>query len=128
MTRKIFAFSFVLLLAGLVIAQGDKTVKITGYLLDNACGTGGKETDEQKGERAKSHSTSCALMPNCAASGYGVYSDGKFYKFDDAGNKSAKGLLEDTQTKKGVRVEVEGTLKENTIAVTKLTEVMDSSQ
>jgi hypothetical protein len=127
MTRRIFAITFVLVMAGLVLAQGQKSVKITGYLLDNACGGGGKETDEQKAERAKGHETSCALMPNCAKSGFGVYSDGKYYKFDDAGNKSAKGLLEDTQTKKGVKVEVEGTLDGSTIKVTKLTEVTEAA-
>lgn len=126
MTRRIFALTFVLAMAGLVLAQGDKSVQLTGYLLDNACG-GGKETDKERAARAEKHPTSCALMPNCASSGFGVYSDGKYYKFDDAGNKSAKDLLENTQTKKGVRVQVQGTLKDDTILVTKLTELTQSS-
>jgi hypothetical protein len=63
-------------------------------------------------------------MPNCAGSGFAVLSsEGKFYKLDDAGNKSAEELLRNTETKMGVMVAIEGTIEGDTLHVTKLTEV-----
>ena len=57
-------------------------------------------------------------------SGYAVFTaDGQFYKFDEAGNKSAEALLKETETKSGISVAVEGTLEGDTIHVTKVTEV-----
>jgi len=63
-------------------------------------------------------------MPNCASSGYALYTaDGKLYKFDEAGNKTVEELLKDTETKNGVSVTVEGTLDGDTLHATKVTEV-----
>jgi putative cofactor-binding repeat protein len=119
MIRKIFALTTIVLLAGVLFAQ-DKTVTITGNLIDNACAESAKDL----GARAKNHSTSCAMMDGCEKSGYAVYaSDNKLYKLDDKGNESAADLLKNTKTKNGVKVSVEGTLDGDTIKVTKLTEV-----
>jgi hypothetical protein len=122
MSRKLFAFGIILAFAFVVYAQGDKQVKITGYIMDNAC-VGGHVKDANFGERVKKHSTSCALMPDCAGSGYAVFSEGKLYKLDPNGSKSAEELLKDTETKNGVMVAVEGTLDGDTLKVSKLTEV-----
>ena len=119
MTRKLFAIGIILTVACVLYAQDNKSVKISGYLIDNACATAAKDL----ATRVKNHSTSCALMPDCAGSGYAVFSEGKLYKLDKAGNESAEGLLRDTNTKKGVMVAVEGTLEGDTLHVTKLTEV-----
>jgi hypothetical protein len=122
MIRKVFAITIVALMAGVLFAQ-EKTVTITGNLIDNACAESAKDV----GARAKSHSTSCALMDGCEKTGYAVYAaDNKLYKLDDKGNDIAAGVLKNTQTKKGVKVSVEGTLDGTTIKVTKLTEVTDA--
>ena len=122
MIRKVFALTIVVLMAGILFAQ-DKTVTITGNLIDNACAESAKDL----GTRAKNHSTSCAMMDGCEKSGYAVYAaDNKLYKLDDKGNDFAEGLLKSTQTKKGLKVSVEGTLDGTTIKVTKLTEVTDA--
>jgi type 1 fimbria pilin len=123
MMRKVFALTIVALMAGVLFAQ-DKTVTITGNLMDNACAESAKDIDA----RAKNHSTSCALMDGCEKSGYSVYAtDKKLYKLDEKGNDSAAALLKGTKTKNGVKVSVEGTLDGDTIKVTKLTEITDSS-
>src|SRR5712692_6554245 len=120
--RKVFALTIVALMAGVLFAQ-EKTVTITGHLIENACADSAKDL----GERAKNPSTSCALMEGCEKSGYAVYaSDNKLYKLDDKGNDSAADLLRNTKTQKGVKVSVEGTLDGTTIKVTKLTEVTDA--
>ena len=122
MISKLFAFGIIIAVAFVVYAQSAKTVKIEGYIMDNACATGHVK-DANFGERVKKHSTSCALQPNCAESGYSVYTaDAKLYKLDQAGNKSLEDLLKDTETKMGVQVSVEGTLDGDTIKVTKITE------
>ena len=121
MIRKVFAFAIVALMAGVLFAQA-KSVKITGNLIDSAC-AGKLASGKDAGDKIKGHSTSCALMPNCAGSGYSVYADGKLYKLDDTGNKEAAEILKNTETKKGLRVEVEGTVSGDKIAVTKITEV-----
>ena len=123
MIRKISILTILVLAAAMLYAQGDKSVKISGYLIDNACA----ESSKDIATRAKNHSTTCALMDSCEKSGYAVYAeDSKLYKLDDKGNDSAAGLLKNTKTTKGVRVAVEGTVDGDTIHVTKLTEVTDT--
>jgi hypothetical protein len=122
MTRKVFALGLILAVAFVLYAQGDKSVKLSGYLIDNAC-SAGHAKDAGFAERAKKHKTTCALMTSCEGSGYAVYADGKLYKLDDTGNKGAAGILKDTETKEGVMVAVEGTVEGETVHVTKITEV-----
>ena len=119
MNRKLLAVTLLLLFAAMLYAQGNKSVTITGNLLDNACAESAKDLDA----KAKNHSTSCALMDSCETSGYAVYADHKLYKLDDKGNSSAAELLKSTKTLKGLKVSVEGTVDGDTIHVTKLTEV-----
>jgi hypothetical protein len=125
MIRKLFVFLTILAFAIALYAQG-KTVKLNGYLIDNAC-AGAHASDANFVERAKKHKTACALMPSCEGSGFAVYSEGKLYKFDEAGNKSASELLKATETKDGVTVSVEGTVEGDTVHVTKLSEVKVST-
>ena len=122
MNRKLIAITLTLIFAAMLYAQGDKSIKITGNLIDNACAESAKDLDA----KAKTHSTNCAMMDSCAQSGYAVYADKKLYKLDDKGNESAADLLKNTKTQKGLRVAVEGTLDGDTIHVTKLTEVTEA--
>ncbi|HXM35925.1 MAG TPA: hypothetical protein VN920_12100 [Pyrinomonadaceae bacterium] len=122
MIRKVFALGIILTVAFVLYAQGDKSVKISGYLIDNPC-SATHVSDAGFAERAKKHKTACALMPPCEGSGYAVYSEGKLYKLDETGNKSAIDLLKGTETKMGVMVAVEGTVEGDTVHVTKITEV-----
>jgi len=122
MTRKLFALGIILTVAFVLYAQGDKSVKISGYLIDNAC-SAGHAKDAGFAQRVKKHKKSCALMPSCEGSGFAVYADGKLYKLDEAGNKSASELLKETDTAMGIMVAVEGTIDGETVHVTKITEV-----
>jgi len=117
--KKFLATSLLLIFAAMLYAQGNKSVTITGNLIDNACAESAKDLDA----KAKNHSTSCAVMDSCETSGYAVYVDHKLYKLDDKGNSSAAELLKSTKTLKGLKVSVEGTVEGDTIHVTKLTEV-----
>ena len=124
MMRKVFPLIVVLaLMAGALIAQ-DKSVTLTGYLIDNSCAAN-HATDKTFATWVKTHGTSCAMMDSCEKSGYAVFSGDKLYKFDDAGNSSAEALLKSTKSKKGLHVKAEGTVDGDTLKVTKLTEISE---
>jgi hypothetical protein len=123
MTRKILFTAVVLMLAGIAVAARDsKSVKLKGYIIDNACAAG-RATGDNAAEKVKSHTVKCALMPKCAESGYALYADGKLYKLDAEGNKKAAELLKNTKVEKGMQVAVEGTLDGETLTVTSISEV-----
>ncbi len=124
MMRKVFPL-FVLLavMAGALMAQ-DKSVTLTGYLIDNSCAAN-HANDKTFATWVKTHGTSCATMDACEKSGYAVFAGDKLYKFDDAGNSSAEALLKATKSKKGLHVKAEGTVDGDTLKVTKLTEVTE---
>ena len=127
MIRKVFPLIVVLaVMAGALMAQ-DKSVTLTGYLIDNSCAAN-HATDKTFATWVKTHGTSCAVMESCEKSGYGVVVGEKLYKFDDNGNNSVADLLKNTKSKKGLHVKVEGTVDGDTIKVTKLTEVTEVTQ
>lgn len=124
MMRRVFPLVAVLaLMAGALIAQ-DKSVTLTGYLIDNSCAAN-HATDKTFATWVKTHGTSCATMDSCEKSGYAVFADNKLYKLDDAGNTSAVDLLKNTKSKKGLHVKAEGTVDGDTLKVTKLTEITE---
>ena len=95
-----------------------KSVKITGYVIDNMCaGMHGSEEEAQK------HPNACALMEACEKSGFAVVAGEKTYKLDEQGNKLAAEALKAAKTKKGLKVEVEGTVEGDTLHAEKLAEV-----
>lgn len=62
------------------------------------------------------HTRECAL--GCAGSGYGILtSDGKYLKFDKAGDAQALSLLKQTDKKDHLRVTVDGEEKDGVINV-----------
>src|ERR1700750_2037256 len=117
MIRKISLVAAVVALAAVfAFAQGEqKTVKVTGYVVDNMCA----EMHGTEAE-AKNHPNACALMPACEKSGFAVVSGDKTYKLDEAGNKLAADALKGVKQKKGLKVDVEGTLEGDTLHASKL--------
>ena len=124
MKRNLFVIGLVmsLFLAAAAAVAASETKKLTGYIVDNACGSP-HAGDANPAEFAKGHPISCALMPRCSQSGYALFAEGKVYKLDESGNKSVIGLLKNTKSKKGLNVTVEGTIEGDTIHVTKIAEV-----
>ena len=94
-----------------------KSVKVTGYVIDNMCaGMHGTE------EEAAKHPNACALMAACEKSGFAVVSGDKTYKLDEQGNKLAAEALKGAKTKKGLKVDVEGTVEGDTLHAATLAE------
>lgn len=97
-------------------AQGKK-VTLTGHLIDQMCGG-----EVKNAAKAAEHSKECALMDHCAESGFGIFADGKYVKFDAEGSKKAKMLVEKTKKEKDIAIVAEGTLKGDTLTVASLKE------
>jgi len=110
-----------LALAAVATARYQAGTTYSGVLMDVACGAKTPK-NEHPDARAKGHTKSCALMENCMKSGYGIFVDGKFLKFDDKGNSLAKSVLESTKKDKDIEVTVTGTLDGENIKVTDLKE------
>ena len=122
MRRRILGLGMVLLLAGAAFAASTaRSVKLTGYLIDNACSA--RANSEGGAEKVKNHTVKCAMMPNCEKSGYALYADGKLYKLDEAGNKKAVELYKSTKAERGLQVTVEGDVEGESLKVKNMAEV-----
>lgn len=106
--------SFVMLTLGLIVllsfsfqvqaaANEGETITLKGDIIDNLCANGNKDN---LAEFVKSHTKSCALMPNCVASGYSLYVDGKLHRFDDASNKKIEEFLKKSESRLQVVVTI----------------------
>ncbi len=82
--------------------QKDKkseNITISGTIVDNHCANAHKSSMEQF---IKSHSKECALMPECAASGYSLYHYGALLKFNKESSRKVGQFLQ----KKGSKLDV----------------------
>jgi hypothetical protein len=96
-------------LAGTLAAETFKNVS----LIDTQC------VDKVKSNPDK-HTVKCAM--SCEDGGYGILtSEGKYLKFDDAGNKKAVSALQATKKTDHIRATVEGTVAGDEIKVSSLT-------
>jgi len=104
------------------------TVSLSGFVVDAMCGQGIVKKGNVM-ERAAAHTKECALEDNCSTSGYGVFSNGKYIKFDAHGNELAQDLLQKTEKDKGLSVQVTGKMEGDRLAVASLTETkLDETQ
>jgi hypothetical protein len=93
---------------------------VSGVLIDQSCGASMmKEANPEAA--AAGHPKECAMKPDCAASGYAVITGSQMIKFDDKGNQLAKDFLQKTPKMDNLRVNVQGYINGDTIAVTSLT-------
>ena len=106
------------LTAALMLSMPLAAETFEGILMDKMC----SGMVAKKGfAAAKMHTKECALMPNCAESGYGVVtSDGKFLKFDDGGDKKAAKALKATDKKDNLTIKVDGKVNGDTLKVKSL--------
>lgn len=101
-------------------SKGERTV-LEGIVVDAACARDMANKPNTM-EKAAAHTKKCALEDMCAPSGYGVFSEGAWYKFDAAGDKKAKSLIEKTKRKDNIRVVVTGTKDGDNFAVLSIKE------
>ncbi len=98
MKRAIFSL---VMLAGMAAAE-----TFSGTVMDVMC----------RAKDPANHTRECAI--NCAKSGYGlVTADGKFLKFDAAGNKRTLAALKKSTKEKDLKVNVTGKLDKDVLKV-----------
>ena len=113
MKRAIGVFAFILAVATLAFPLQAATETWKNVpLMDGHCS--GKMAD-----KADEHPRSCALQ--CAKGGYGlITADGKFLRFDEAGNEKALAALKASEKTDHLRATVTGTLNGDVITVSSL--------
>jgi phosphoribosylamine-glycine ligase len=84
-----------------------EVMTLKGDIIDNKCA--GMQSPEGLGDFVKTHTKMCALMPECIASGYSIYSDGKLMKFDKDSNGKIEEFLKKEDSKLQVVVEAKKT-------------------
>lgn len=93
-----------------------------GYVVDVMCAASiAKKANVT--EKAAAHTRECCFHEACAASGFGMFSDGgKFVKFDQRGSDAVKRLLESSRREKGLYFEATGRMEGETFVVKSLKE------
>ncbi|MDX2129725.1 MAG: hypothetical protein SFU91_11890 [Chloroherpetonaceae bacterium] len=87
-------------------------VTLSGYMTDARCG---ESLDSD--ELAKIHSRECCLEVESQKSGYGVFSQGKFQKFDSTSTLRVKDFLRSIQKEEELKVQVKGQWVSNAFQV-----------
>jgi hypothetical protein len=110
--RKVFVLTALLLACGLLLAAEEWH----GYLIDTMCAAKLKNDKD----KVAAHKTKCAI--GCSKSGYGIVtSDGKFVKFDEAGNAKALEALKAASKDQDLTAMVTGELEGDRIKVESVT-------
>lgn len=121
MRKLAYSLAAMLVLSFVVMAQGQKSVTLTGNIVDKACSARVAKKDNVQ-EAAASHTKGCSLMEACAKSGYGVFADGKWTEFDEKGNALAKAAIEKSSKDKGAKYKVVGKVADGKMTVESITE------
>jgi len=100
-------------------AGAPAAVTLKGFIVDQSCGKGMSKKDNPM-QRAASHSRDCALEDACSGSGYGIFSDGKWYTFDKNGSKMVKESVEKDKRERALAYEVTGTLDGTSLTLASL--------
>ena len=108
----LICFSCLLAAGSMLVLAGPDTR--TGVVMDAACGA----RVAANAEKTAKHTVACALMESCKASGFGLILEGRFLKFDPAGDEQALKLLEAAKVRENFRAEVTGEFSEDDIKVT----------
>ncbi len=94
-----------------------QSMTLKGDIIDNKCA--GTQKPKELAEFVKTHPKACALAPDCVASGYSIFVDGKLMKFDDISNPKIEEFLKNENSKLQVSVivkDVKGLLSLESIA------------
>jgi len=134
MKRLILVFLACVVASSMLVAQEKTETKkeakkemsgshvMTGWLVDQMCGKKmGNGDAEKSNAKAAKHTKDCAMEESCAESGYGLVHDGKWHKFDEAGDKMAADWLGKTDMKNNLMVNVKGTMDGDNIKVESIT-------
>jgi hypothetical protein len=119
----VFALLVALAMFTVALAQGNAKNNLTGPIVDKMCAGGAAKSGDAAKTAAHSGKKGCALKEACAKSGFGVFADGHYYKFDAKGDELAKAALEKSAKDTGATFKVTGKVTGDSVAVTSIEEV-----
>ena len=108
----IMVMAALVLTASVGFAQ-EATVTLKGDIIDTMCA--GEKNAEQLSAFVPTHTKECAMKPECAASGYNLFSNGKLLKMDAASNAKVVEFLKGADSK--LQVEVVAKQRGDTLSV-----------
>lgn len=95
---------------------------LEGYVVDQACLR--KYPQDQLLERARVHTTECALMGHCVESGYGlVNEDGRPLLLEPAATTRVVEVLRSSRQERGLRLRATREMQEEEMQTTQVNEV-----
>lgn len=101
--------------------MGNDTESVTGYVIDVACIR--KNPRDDLLEKARTHSTECALMGHCVESGYGlVTEDDRLTLLDPEATPKVVEVVGKSDTEQGIRLKVTRTQRDGTMETMVVTE------
>lgn len=91
----------------------------SGFVIPSQCQPreGGARPSGPYDDWPAPHTTKCALEDACIASGYGLWSEGRFYRFDEKGQALALEYFKSTRRTSYHKLEVLGEFDEKAVAV-----------
>lgn len=83
----------------------DTTETVEGHVIDVACIR--KNSRDELLEKARNHSTECALMGHCIESGYGLVTENdRVTLLDPDASKQVVDIVEESDTEEGIQLRV----------------------
>lgn len=79
-----------------------EAIVLKGYIIDNKCASANNSDTLE--EFVKTHTKECTLKPECMASGYSIFADGKLYAFDKDSSAKVAEFLKNADSKLQVTV------------------------
>ncbi len=125
----VFLLVAALTLAGRSMAQVDgvgirSVAAWQGYLVDVRTAQEFLKNPGSAMKNASQYDRATALLPQNSGSGFGIFTEGTWLKFDTAGSTQAVDLIRNTKTEKGIMVVVTGILNGDELNVRSLKETL----
>ena len=122
MIRKfsLFSIAFSVVLGLTLLASADDKVTLTGHIVDKACSAKVAKKDNPQAASAE-EAKDCIVR--CSKSGLGIFADGKYTEFDEAGAAKAKTALEKSTKDKGAKFKVTGMVHDGKLMIESIAEV-----
>ena len=115
---KVSVWMFVVLLGVAGILTAAEPAAVIGYVMPVAC-------KDRKAGGGKDHTTVCALEPDCVETGFGLWTEEAFTKFDTQGNELALKYFRSTHREDQHKVRVIGDLAGDILQVKEIVPVED---
>jgi len=122
MSRIAFVAVVLTALASTQVPAAERYERKTGFVIPSQCRprADAKKPNGPYDEWPAPHTTECALQDACIASGYGLWAEGTFFRFDEDGQSLALEYFKGTRRTSYNKVEVTGVFTGDGVVVKRL--------